>query len=189
MAGNDIARVYANSLLEIGQQKNSLSELGEELGFVSDVLIEDGDFNRYLTSPGFSMESKKGFIEKVFSGKLSDDTVNFLNVLIDNGRQSAIPDIYQAFNDLIDEENNRMRVEVISTAKLDAATLDKIKDALGKKYNKEVILTESLDENILGGIIIKVGDLVIDGSLANNLKKLRYNLLNSKVRSEVAYED
>ena len=109
MAGNDIARVYANSLLEIGQENNVLSELGEELGFVSDVLAENGDFNSYLASPGFSIESKKGFIEKVFSGRLSDQTVNFLNVLIDNGRQSAIPDIYQAFNDLIDEENNRMR--------------------------------------------------------------------------------
>ncbi len=189
MAGNDIARVYATSLLEIGQEKNVLSQLGEELGFVSDVLAEDGDFYKYLTSPGFSIESKKGFIEKVFSGNLSDNTVNFLNVLIDNGRQSAIPDIFQAFNDLTDEENNRMRVEVVSTSKLDAATLDKIKNALSKKYNKEVILSESIDEDILGGIIIRVGDLVIDGSLANNLKKLRYNLLNSKVRSEVAYED
>ncbi|MDR3237005.1 MAG: F0F1 ATP synthase subunit delta, partial [Spirochaetia bacterium] len=60
---------------------------------------------------------------------------------------------------------------------------------LKKKFNKDVIINEKTDKNILGGIIIKAGDLVIDGSLAENLKKIRYSLLNSKVRSEVAYED
>jgi F-type H+-transporting ATPase subunit delta len=67
--------------------------------------------------------------------------------------------------------------------------LDKIKLEVGKKLNKEIIITEQVDESILGGIIIKIGDLVIDGSLAKGLKNIRRNLLNSKVRSEMAYED
>jgi len=189
VAGNDIARVYATSLLEIGQDKNVLAQLEEELGFVSSLLKEDNEFSNYLTSPGFTKESKKEFISKVFSGKLSDYIINFLYVLIEHGRQSVIPDINTAFNGLLDEANNRMRVDVVSTVKLESATLDKIMGELKKKYNKDIIVSEKIDEKILGGIIIEIGDLVIDGSLANNLKKIKYNLLNSKVRSDMAYED
>ncbi|PKL37825.1 MAG: hypothetical protein CVV44_15950 [Spirochaetae bacterium HGW-Spirochaetae-1] len=189
VAGNDIARVYATSLLEIGQDKNVLAQLEEELGFVSSLLKEDNEFSNYLTSPGFTKESKKEFIGKVFSDKLSDYIINFLYVLIEHGRQSVIPEINTAFNGLLDEANNRMRVDVVSTVKLESATLDKIIGELKKKYNKDIIVSEKIDEKILGGIIIEIGDLVIDGSLASNLKKIKYNLLNSKVRSDMAYED
>jgi len=109
--------------------------------------------------------------------------------LIDNSRQSSIAEIYEAFVELNDSANNRQRITVISQSGLDSSLLDKIKSEVGSKFNKEIIITEQVDESILGGIIIKIGDLVIDGSLAKGLKNIRRNLLNSKVRSEVAYED
>ena len=189
MAGNNIARVYATALLDVGKSNNVLDQLHEELGFVSTLLSEEQDFKSYLTSPSFSKDAKKEFINRVFSGNLSEYTVNFINVLIENGRQVDIPDINNTFSELIDELNNRMKVEVISVIELDDATIDHIKSALKEKFGKDIILEVTVDESILGGIIIKAGDLVIDGSLAENLKKIRYNLLNSKVRSEVAYED
>jgi F-type H+-transporting ATPase subunit delta len=91
--------------------------------------------------------------------------------------------------ELNDIANNRQRITVITQSNLNATLLDKIKLEVGKKLNKEIIITEQVDESILGGIIIKIGDLVIDGSLAKGLKNIRRNLLNSKVRSEMAYED
>ena len=91
--------------------------------------------------------------------------------------------------ELNDIANNRQRITVITQSNLNATLLDKIKVEIGKKLGKEIIVSEQVDESILGGIIIKIGDLVIDGSLAKGLKNIRRNLLNSKVRSEMAYED
>lgn len=189
MAVNDIARVYASSIVELSQEKNILPQIEEELKFVSDLLNENSDLKQYLISPGFSRDSKKEFVGKVFDGQLSEHLVNFLNVLIENDRQSFIEDIYEAMIELIDVANNRQRVTIVSQTKCESSILDKIISVLKDKLKKDIIITEEVDDSILGGIIIKIGDLVIDGSLAKDLKKIKTNLLNSKVRSELAYED
>ena len=189
MAVNDVARVYANSLFDIAKDKNILQQVEEELKAVSQVVTEEDEFRRYLNAPGITIESKKKFLDKVFEGKVSEYIVNLLKLLIDNSRQTSIADIYEAFVEYNDNANNRQRITVISQSSLDSSLLDKIKSEVGKKFGKEVIITEQVDASILGGIIIKIGDIVIDGSLAKGLKNIRSNLLNSKVRSEVAYED
>ena len=189
MAVNDVARVYANSIFDIAKEKNILPQIEEELEVVSTILNEEDDFRDYLNAPGINNDSKKGFIDKVFAGKLSEYTVNLLKLLIDNDRQSVIGEIYNAFVELNDAANNRQRITVITQSSLDNVLLNKIKADVGSKLGKEIIITEQVEESILGGIIIKIGDLVIDGSLAKGLKNIRRNLLNSKVRSEMAYED
>ncbi len=189
VAVNDVGRVYANSIFDIAKEKNILPQIEEELKVVSDVLREETNFRDYLNSPGINNESKKVFIDKVFDGKISEYIVNLLKLLIDNGRQSVVSEIYKAFVELNDIANNRQRITVITQSNLDASLLNKIKADVGVKLGKEVIVKEEVDESILGGIIIKIGDLVIDGSLAKGLKNIRSNLLNSKVRSEMAYED
>ena len=189
MVGNNIARVYATALFDAAREKNIQEQLHEELGFVVELFSADEDFRLYMTSPSFSKEIKKNFVSKVFSGNLSEYIVNFLFVLIENGRQSELPVINAVFGDLMNELNGRMKVEVVSVSKLDSEILEDIKRVLKTKFNKDMIVDEKTDDTILGGVIIRTGDLVIDGSLFENLKKIKYNLLNSKVRSEVAYED
>lgn len=189
MAANDIARVYASSIFDIAKEKNILPQVEEELKAVSDIIAEDETFRNYLNTPGITKDIKKEFIDKVFAGKISEYIVNLLKLLIDNSRQTVINEIYEALVELNDIANNRQRITVITQSNLNATLLDKIKLEIGKKLGKEIIVTEQVDESILGGIIIKIGDLVIDGSLAKGLKNIRRNLLNSKVRSEMAYED
>ncbi len=189
MAVNDVARVYANSIFDIATEKGVLPQVEEELLALSEVFTEEDDFRSYLNTPGITNESKKEFITKVFAGTMSEYIVNLLKLLIDNGRQSVISDIYEAFVELNDAANNRQRVTVVTQTTLDDSLLDKIRSDIGSKTGKEIILTEEVDQSILGGIIIKIGDLVIDGSLSKGLKNIRRNLLNSKVRSEMAYED
>ena len=189
MTGNNIARVYAAALFDVAHGKNIQEQLYEELEFVVELFSTDDDFRSYMTSPSFSKDVKKNFIRKVFSDNLSEYIVNFLYILIENGRQSELPKIGAVFDDLMNELNGRMKVEIVSVSKLDSEILENIKRVLKNKFNKDVIVDEKTDGSILGGVIIKTGDIVIDGSLFENLKKIRYNLLNSKVRSEVAYED
>jgi len=190
VAVNDIARVYATSLVEIGQEKNILPQIEEDLELVSSLAADgDDEMMHFLNAPGISKEDKKKFINNVFSGKVSDYVLNFLGVLVENGRQSVIGDVSQAVNDLVDIINNIQRVTVVSQSKLDGPVLEKIVTGLKEIYKKDIVVTEEVDVSILGGIIVKVGDFVIDGSLAKDLNNIKSNLLNSKVRSEVAYED
>jgi F-type H+-transporting ATPase subunit delta len=189
VAVNDVSRVYANSLFDIAKEKNILPQIEEELKVVSDIISEEDDLRKYLNSPGIDNVSKKELVDRVFAGKISEYIVNLMKLSIDNGRQSVISEIYKAFVELNDIANNRQRITVITQSNLDSSLLGKIKTEIGTKYGKEIIVTEQVDESILGGIIIKIGDLVIDGSLAKGLTNIRRNLLNSKVRSEMAYED
>ncbi|MBN1533912.1 MAG: ATP synthase F1 subunit delta [Spirochaetes bacterium] len=189
MAANDISRVYALSLVEVGQGKNVLPDLEEEMKFLSDLFTSDRDVRQYLISPAFSKESKREFVKKVFTGKLSDYVTNLLNVLIENDRQEFIPKIYEAMTELIDETQNRLHVSVTTTSEMDASLKESIVEILSKKFNKQIVLKEKIDESIMGGIIIRIGDTVIDGSLVKDLKNIRKNLLISKVRSGAAYED
>jgi len=189
VAQNDVARVYAGSLFEIAKEKNMVPQVEEELNIVVQILAEETEFKSYINTPGITGEVKKSFINKVFAGNISEYTLNLLNLLIDNGRQTVVSEIYEAFVELNDIANNRQRITVISQTNLDGSLLEKIKTDIGKKLGKEIIVTEQVDDSILGGIIIKIGDLVIDGSLSKGLKNIKRNLLNSKVRSEVAYED
>lgn len=189
MAAKDIARVYASSLVEIGTEKKILPDLEEEIKFIAGIIVDDKNFRHFLTSPGITKDAKKEFIDKIFKGKLSENIVNFVKVLIDNDRQSAIVEIYETFTELIDEVNNRQRVTIITSVGLDSTLKSKLAAKLKDVIKKEIIFKEEIDPSILGGIIIKVGDTIIDGSLAKDLRNIKNNLLNSKVRSEAAYED
>ncbi|MBP7584437.1 MAG: F0F1 ATP synthase subunit delta [Spirochaetes bacterium] len=189
MAVNEVARVYAGALLEIGKENKVLQQIEEELGAFKQILREDADFRLYCKTPGISNDSKKILIDKVFQGKFSDVIVNFLKVLVDNGRFTDLDSIHDTFLEMLDVENSRLRVTITGSAKLEDSILANVKSALAKKFNKEIIIEEKVDASILGGVIIRVGDVIIDGSLVKDLNNIRRNLLSSKVRSEAAYED
>ncbi len=194
MAVNEVARVYAGALLEIGKEKNILQKVEEELAALSSLIAEDGDFRSFCETPNISAESKKDFIEKVFKNSFSEDMVNFLKVLIDNNRLSELRSIDEAFHQMLDAESGRLRVVITGISAFDRALIEKIKDALAKKFEKEIpikeiLIEEKIDASILGGIIIRIGDLIIDGSLIKDLNNIRRNLLSSKIRSGAAYED
>jgi len=189
VAGNNIARVYTTALFDAAREKNIEEQIHEELEFVVELFSMDENFRLCMTSPSFSKDVKKNFVKKVFFDNMSEYIVNFLYILIEHGRQFELPVINAMFGDLMNELNGRMAVEVVSVSKLDFEILENIKHVLKTKFNKDIIVDEKTDNDILGGVIIRAGDLVIDGSLFENLKKIKYSLLNSKVRSEVAYED
>jgi F-type H+-transporting ATPase subunit delta len=189
VAAKDIARVYASSLVELGQSMKILPELEEEIKFVAGVVKENADFRHFLVAPGIAREAKKDFIDKVFKGNLSETIVNFVKVLIDNDRQACIVEIGEALSAFVDQVNNRQQVTIVTSAELDPSMKDKLTARLKEIMKKDIILKSEIKADIIGGIIIKVGDTVIDGSLAKDLRNIKNNLLNSKVRSEVAYED
>ncbi len=189
MADKNIARIFAESLSEVGKAKNVLSDFENELRTVAELFHEEKELKRYFDSHDISGEKKKKFIEKLFSGKLSDPVVNMLKSTIDFNCTGELDQIYNEFVKQVDLINNRQRVTVTTRFEMDDSVRKNIKTVLSKKLNKEIILDETINEKILGGIIIKIDDLLIDGSVANQLKRIKNNLIFSKVGSDVAYED
>ncbi|MCX7679733.1 MAG: ATP synthase F1 subunit delta [Spirochaetes bacterium] len=189
MAVNEVSRVYAKALLEIGKENNILPRIEDELNLLCELVNEDADFRSFCETPNISAEAKKNFVEKVFRNTFCNEIVNFLKVLIDNNRLNEIRTINEAFHYILDEESGRMRVTVTGIDKFDAKVIEKIKEVLSKKFKKEIVIEEKIDKSILGGIIIRIGDLIIDGSILKDLNNIRRNLLSSKIRREMAYED
>jgi len=189
VAVNEVARVYAGALLEIAREKNILQQIEDELAVLGALVADDADFKMFCETPNISADSKKEFVEKVFKNSFSVEMIHFLKVLIDNSRLNELKSIKEAFHQLLDEEGGRLRVVITGIEAFDRALIGKIKDALAKKFKKEILIEEKIDKSILGGIIIRIGDLIIDGSLIKDLNNIRRNLLSSKIRSGAAYED
>ncbi len=115
--------------------------------------------------------------------------MHFIYTLIDNDRQSFLQDIYAAIIEDIDEVKNRLRVTITTSDDLTSDVKDNIVKELQNKFKKEIILNHEIKSSIIGGIIIRIGDIVIDGSLLKDLKNIKKNLIMGKIRSEAAYED
>ncbi|MFH0976709.1 MAG: ATP synthase F1 subunit delta [Spirochaetota bacterium] len=189
MAGKEVSKIYAGALLDISVENNILPRIGEELESIVGIISSEKDFMLFLNAPIISKDKKKQLIDKLFRDKVSQDIIIFLKVLIDNDRQSYIVDIYKNFVDLMDQINNRQKIKVITSVKLENATLKRIEEAISRKLKKTIIVEEEVNKSILGGIIIRIDDMLIDGSIVKDLNIMRAKLIETKVGGSTVYED
>ncbi|HEY1405183.1 MAG TPA: ATP synthase F1 subunit delta [Spirochaetota bacterium] len=189
MTTSATAKVYAAVLRDIGKSKGSLDLLAEELTTFNGIVRDEKDFAVFLAMPGIDKERKKDFIRKVCAAHVGDDFINFLSVLVDNDRLGDLEEIENAFSVMIDEERNALRVTVSSSSPLDKELKVMVAESLSKKYKKQIILDEGIDPSLLGGIILKVGDTVIDGSLAKRLRTIHERLQQCSIEGDAVYEN
>lgn len=169
-----IAKRYANALIE--SSKNSIDETLSALKEVNDVFNSNEEFKMFFKHPSVSLKDKKDTIYEIFSSKINQTTLDFLNVLLDENRFCIINTIYQVFQKEVQNLKNQQDVAVSSAIELSDEQKEKIIQKLSAKLNKEIILTCALQEDILGGLIIKINDKVIDLSLKTKFDSLRkYN--------------
>ncbi|MEE2856173.1 MAG: ATP synthase F1 subunit delta [Planctomycetota bacterium] len=168
-----VAQAYAHALLEVGSARDEAELYGQQLEALSDAIESDPQFRVFLESPKIRRGDKKETLEKALKGKVADPVLNLVRVLIDRNRQTLVDDIAQAYRDQLDEAAGRVNAEITSAAKLPTEVRDALTGAMTKKLNKEVIATEKVDAGLLSGLTIQIGDLVVDGSLRTQLRKVR----------------
>ena len=183
-----IARVYAGSFYEIGREKGNIAELMNEFKVFSELFQSDKAFRDLMLFPAFSKDGKHKTVDAL-KDKISEYTFNFINTLIENGRLEYVIEICDELYLIDDEMNNRMNIFVTVPSALSVQSLDKLKNVLSNYFKKEIIITEKVDDKIIGGVVIRAGDKLIDASLLGQLNMLKSSLLDSKVRSEFAYEN
>jgi len=168
----DVARVYAEALFEVGREKGKLDALQQQLGQFADEVDRNRDLQVFFFSPYLSTEEKKDGLKRAISGA-EPELINFLELLVDKQRMTEIFRIRRAFEELWKQENRRIDVTVTSAVELDPSVVEKIGQEVERQTGEEVDLSSKVDGDILGGIVLQVGNMVLDASIRSRLEKLR----------------
>jgi F-type H+-transporting ATPase subunit delta len=168
----EIAQVYARSLFEVAKEQDKLDAVREQLGQFADALDGNRELSIYFFSPYFSTTEKKDGLGKLLDG-VDPVVENFLSLLIENHRMPAVFRVRREYDALWDEENRRLPVTITSAVALDEATVKSIGDAIGRQTGQQVELTANVDPDVLGGLIVRVGNSILDASIRNRLENLR----------------
>ena len=168
----EIAAVYARSLFEVAQEHSKLDEIRDQLGAFADALNDTRELQVFFFSPYFSTAEKQDGLDRAVTD--ADPVVlNFLKLLIENHRMPVIFRVRRELDRLWQEENKLLPVTVTSAVALDETTVRHIGDRIAEQTNRKVELSSNIDPEILGGIVVRVGNSVLDASIRSRLEKLR----------------
>jgi F-type H+-transporting ATPase subunit delta len=166
-----LARPYAKAAFEYAHDSNQLSQWAEQL-VIAAAVVSDSGMKLALNDPSLTAEQQAKMLSDVCGDALSAPVRNFIAVLAGNKRLGLLPEIHLLYAQFKANQEKTVDVEVISAFDLADATRDRLADVLGKKLERQVKVRTSTDSNLLGGVLIRAGDLVIDGSVRGRLNKL-----------------
>ena len=165
---------YAQAIFELAREQDQLDQWAEDLELV-DQALQDEEFKAFLKHAEVPAEAKVRAISTVLSA-VHPLVQNLVNILITGGLVDLLPQLYEAYQALLDDHLGRQRVEVTSAIPLEDQELQRITNFLSGLINREVVVTTVVDESILGGIVISMGDRLLDGSARSRLEGLRNRL-------------
>ncbi len=177
-----IARNYAEALLELARKANDLRGWGEMLDSVANAVESDRRLRVFLESPRVSAQKKNEVIQKAYGAQLPRNFVRFLQALVSNRRQMLIPVIAHEYNDLVDQVEGRVHASVTVAREADEADRELITTQLSRAFGKDVVPHFRVDPAILGGVVVRVGDTVLDGSVRRRLATLRAKMVGTATR-------
>ncbi|MCH2585428.1 MAG: ATP synthase F1 subunit delta, partial [Planctomycetes bacterium] len=186
---NPVAQAYAGALLAVAMEKGEADLYRDQLVAISTTVEGDAQIQVFLESPKIRRSDKKAALEKALSGQVSVAVLNLIQILIDRGRQGLIEDIAHAYQDRMDVLAGRVNATITSATKLSSAIRKALVGAIAKKLDKEVVSTEQVDPDLLAGLTIQVGDLVVDGSLRTQLRKVRQEVSQTRFGKDLIDEN
>ena len=174
----DAARVYAEALFAAGEDKGKIDQLQEQLGQFADAVDGDRELQIFLFSPYLSSNEKVEGLKRAVTGAEPEFT-NFLELLVEKGRMPELFRIRREFDELWKKAHQRLDVTVTSAIELDPGVVGKIGEEVERQTGEKVELTSRVDSEILGGIVLRVGNMVLDASIRTRLEKLRKSVASA----------
>jgi F-type H+-transporting ATPase subunit delta len=177
-----VSRVYARSLFELAEQaggQDTIAQVADELDTICNLLRADARLREFFSSPIVAMKARGESLRKIFTGRASDLTLRFLLVLNEAQRLGSLERIAATYEQMEHEKFGRVEVDVTTAEPLDASTLAQLKAKIQKSLGKEPVLHLYTNEKLIGGIQLRIGDQLIDSSVATRLKKMRTDLLQA----------
>ena len=173
---NVIANRYAEALFQLSEEENITKEIYNELHDVVEVIKNNKELDNVLKSPLVAKNEKTQLIEALFNNKINNDLKNFLKILVEKGRISSLKSIELTFKELLNDKHNIIEGTVISAIALTEKQVKELEEKLSKKYNKNVTLENEVDQSILGGVLVRLGNTQIDGSVKTRLNNIKDQL-------------
>jgi F-type H+-transporting ATPase subunit delta len=168
----ELAQVYGRALFEVGREQGKLDVLREQLSQFADALDSNRELAVFFFSPYFSTTEKQEALGRALDS--ADPAFeNFLELLIENHRMPVIFRIRQHYEKLWEQENRTLPVEITSAIALDQATTENLGRTIGERTGRKVSLAAHVDPNIIGGIVVRVGNSILDASIRTRLEQLR----------------
>lgn len=182
MIAGSLSRRYARALLAIGIDEGRFEELGQQLERVAALVTGHKDLGEALDNPSYPLDKRKAVMADL-AGRLnvSKTIANFLQLAIDRNRAGIIPDVAREYRTLADEQAGRVRAEVKSAEQLDKVSSEHLKRSLEQKTGKQVVLTTTVDPELIAGTVTKIGSVIYDGSIKTRLEQMRDSLLAGKL--------
>jgi F-type H+-transporting ATPase subunit delta len=175
-----LSTAYARSMLELASEKNQAKEIGQELDELATVIDSDPLFASFLSNPAVGESERGQLVEKVFRGRVSPLVMNFLLVLNRKGRLGNLRQIASTYSELLDEQIGIVEVDVFVAQKLTAEQLAQVGRKVGEILKREVVLHQYVDESIIGGLVLRLEDRLMDASVRAQLKAIRRQLLAAR---------
>ena len=174
----ELATVYGRALFEAASDADKLDEVHDQLGEVADALSSDHDLQVFFFSPYLTADEKKDGLHKAVTDA-NPLVQNFIELLIEKHRMPALMRIRREYDRLWDEENKLLPVQITSAVELDEKTVKQIGDRIGEQTGRKVELSSNVDPDVLGGLIVRVGNTVLDASIRYRLEQLRKQVARS----------
>jgi F-type H+-transporting ATPase subunit delta len=175
-----IARVYAEALYDAAEAQGQAKEVFDELtSLTNDVFPRDPGFEAYLSTGAVGRDHKQELIKKTFEGRASETFTNFLFVLNHHDRLGLLRAIQRAYKDLFEERSGQIPVEVRSAAPLSEEQVERLRNELRASFRREPILATAVDPDLIGGLMVRVGDWLYDATVRTQLESLRNQLIES----------
>jgi F-type H+-transporting ATPase subunit delta len=174
----EIAQVYARSLFEVATEHDTLDVVRDQLGQFADALSDSHELQMFLFSPYFSTEEKQDGLRRAVTDA-DENFVNFLSLLLENHRMPVIFRVRRVYDRLWREANQLLAVSITSAVRLDPSVAERVGDEIGRQTGRTVELTSAVDPEILGGIVVRVGNSIIDASIRARLDNLRKQVVTT----------
>jgi F-type H+-transporting ATPase subunit delta len=171
-----VAGTYSEALFDVAVEAGKIDSFMEDLNGVVDSFNEYPEFFELFKTPQISIEEKKDIIENVFSGKINQEVLNFLKIVMDKQRGKEIEAITKAYEERVYKHKGIEKATVVSAVPISDENMKAITEKLEKLTGKSIEMTSRIDKTILGGVMVRVGDRVIDGSLKSRLENVKDDL-------------
>ena len=173
-------RRYALAIYEVAERENKVDKYIQDLKDICDVMYGNEDFYKIIVHPQISSSDKKKTFKRAFEGKIDEELLNFLLLLIEKDRIGFLKEKVIQMEKIHLEKQNMLVAQVKSVIPLTTYQVSKLTKNLEKKFNKKIILKQEIDKSILGGIYLMVGDEVIDGTVKYQLEQIKTQVLNKE---------
>jgi len=174
-------RRYALAYYQVAEEKGKVDQYLQELRELVDLIVTNAEIIQLINNPQISTSRKQELMKDIFKGKVNDDLISFINIIIAKKRIHTASGILAEVEKIDLENKNTVIAHVKTVVSLEGAEKEELVRKLKVKYNKNILLEEELDESIIGGVYVKVGDDIIDGTLKHKLNQIKELMLKEKL--------